>query len=279
MWIIWLVADVLLSATIGSFQFWILPAVWTVLALTLFSRRVQLHVLGPLLRARRPNAIEFDAIATPWENVTTAAGANPQDFVLLIIDADELNAYACGGHLVVTTSFAVRELPSDELAGVLAHELSHHLGLHTVSLTLIHWYSLPILLLARLGFALKNVAHAATEAFVSHSSALTALGRIFAGLLTGFSWALLAVLYASDGVSNLVGHRSEFEADRRTVQLGFGRELAAALTHLISRGGGHRSIGWRQRLAASHPPARTRIARIDAILRHPAGVPKRPTAS
>ena len=78
-----------------------------------------------------------------------------------IYPGDELNAFACGGHLVVVTSFAIEELTARELSGVLAHELSHHLGLHTVALTLGHWLSLPVLLLARVGFFLQNVARAA----------------------------------------------------------------------------------------------------------------------
>ena len=49
-----------------------------------------------------------------------------------MLPLDELNAFACGGHLVVVTTFAIDELPEHELAGVLAHELSHHLGMHTV---------------------------------------------------------------------------------------------------------------------------------------------------
>ena len=49
---------------------------------------------------------------------------------------------------------------------MLAHELSHHLGLHTAALTLGHWLSLPVVLLARFGFFLQNVARAATDSFV-----------------------------------------------------------------------------------------------------------------
>jgi Zn-dependent protease with chaperone function len=52
--------------------------------------------------------------------------------------------------------------------------------------------------------------------------------------------------------------------------MGYGRNLAFALRRVISLGGGQRPVGWRARLAASHPPARTRVARIDAMLRHPA---------
>ena len=58
---------------------------------------------------------------------------------------------------------------------MLAHELSHHLGLHTVGLTIGHWLSLPVVLLARIGFWLQNVATAATDTFAQGSSALTDL--------------------------------------------------------------------------------------------------------
>lgn len=170
---------------------------------------------------------------------------------------------------MVVTSFAIDELSARELSGVLAHELSHHLGLHTAALTLGHWLSLPVLALARIGFYLQNVARAATDSFVSHSAALTALGRIAAGLLTAVSWVFLAALYTSDALANVVGQGSEFEADRRAVDLGYGRPLVDALRAVIRLGGGGRAVGWKARLATAHPPARTRVARIEAMLRHP----------
>ena len=198
-----------------------------------------------------------------------AANLPAYRYSIRVIDSDELNAYACGGHLLVVTSFAIDELSPRELSGVLAHELSHHLGLHTAALTLGHWLSLPVLALARVGFYLQNVARAATDSFVSHSAALTALGRIAAGLLTAVSWVFLAALYASDALANLVGQGSEFEADRRAVNLGYGRPLVDALRAVIRLGGGARAVGWKARLATAHPPARTRVARIEAMLRHP----------
>jgi len=255
-----------------NLSFWVVPIAWTLGACCLFLRFAQTLVLSPALGARSLTSEEHDVAQPIWEQVSAAAGIDPNRFVLRVIDADELNAFACGGHMVVTTSFSLRNLNQRELAGVFAHELSHHLGLHTISLTLIHWYSLPIIALARIGFALKNIARAATETFVAHSSALTAVGTVIAGVLTGVSWVFLSVLYASDAVGNLVGHRSEFDADQRSVQLGYGNELVAALNRVITFGGGQRSIGWRQRLRASHPPARTRVARIEAALRHPSGI-------
>lgn len=249
--------------------FWWFPAGWLAAGTLLFVRPVQVAVLTPLFGARRPTDEELDVIEPLWVELTRANQLPPDRFVVRILPSDEINAFACGGHLVVVTSFAVDELTESELAGVLAHELSHHLGFHTVALTLGHWLSLPVVLLARIGFFLQNVARAATDSFASHSAALTALGRVVATFLTAVSWVFLAALYAADALTNLFGHTSEYEADRRVVRMGYGRQLAAALRRVIAFGGGSRAVGWRQRLAASHPAARTRVARIEAMLRHP----------
>ena len=99
---------------------------------------------------------------------------------------------------------------------------------------------------------------------------MRAVGTVAATLIGGLSWIFTAGLRASDAMANIVGHGSEFEADQRAVRMGFGRELASALRHVVATGGSTRPIGWRARLAASHPPARTRVARIEALLRHPA---------
>lgn len=235
--------------------------------LLLFLRPVQQLVLTRLLGARRPDAEEHARLDTAWRSVIQAAGLPTRRYVLAVLPADDLNAFACGGHLVVVTTRAIDTLPRDELAGVLAHELSHHLGLHTVALTIAQWLSVPVLVLARLGFFLQNVAKAATSSYASHSAALTALGRVIAALLTGVSWVLLAGLIAANTVGNVAGRGAEFQADQRAVAMGFGRELSSALRRVIADGGGERPLTWRDRVSASHPSARTRVARIDAARR------------
>jgi Zn-dependent protease with chaperone function len=249
--------------------YWWVPLGWLAFGSLLFVPAVQVAVLTPLFGARRPVEAESAVIGPIWRDLASRANLPNHRYTIRVIDSDDVNAFACGGRLVMVTSFALDELTPRELSGVLAHELSHHLGLHTAALTVGHWLSIPIVLLARFGFFLQNVARAATDSFAAHSAALTALGRIVAGLLTGISWVFLAALHASDALANVVGHGSEFEADRRAVRMGYGRDLADALRVVIQFGGGARAIGWRARLAASHPPARTRVARIEAMMRHP----------
>ena len=186
--------------------------------------------------------------------------------MLAVLDADELNAFAVGGHLLVVSSYAVKRLDEVELEGVLAHELAHHLGMHTVALTISQWMSIPILLLAQVGFFLQNVARAATDAFASNSMALTIVGRFIGTLLTAVGWVFLAGVLGANLLGNWVGRASEFQADQRAVEMGFGRQLSAALRlvagHQRATTAGVASAAVRDASAGAHP----RRA-IDAMLR------------
>ncbi len=265
LFVIWLVVRL-----VWDVPFWWFAGGYAVAAVLLFVRPIQALVLTPLFGARRPTEEEFARLAPLWREIARANDLPADRYIIRVLPSDEVNAFACGGHLVVVTSFALTELPRRELSGVLAHELSHHLGMHTVGLTIGHWLSLPVVLLARIGFWLQNVATAATDTFARGSTGLTILGQLVAGLLNVLSLPFVVALYAADALGNVIAHRSEFEADRRVVRMGYGRNLSQALRRVIELGGGHRPVGWRARLAASHPPARTRVARIDAMLRHPA---------
>lgn len=247
--------------------FWLFAASHLAAGVLLFLRPVQTWVLAPLLGARRPRRDEQVLLATAWRPVLQANDLPRQRYVLAVLPSNELNAFACGGHLVVVTTYALDALPRDELSGVLAHELSHHLGLHTVALTIGQWLSIPVLLLARIGFFLQSVAAAATDSFARQSRVVTAVGRTIAGLLTLVSWVFLSALVLQNALANAVGHSSELQADRRAVEMGFGPPLAMALRRVAAEFGDTRPVTWRERLAASHPPARTRIARIEALLR------------
>jgi Zn-dependent protease with chaperone function len=241
-------------------------------AVLLFLRPFQSAVLTRLLGARPPTRDERVRLDTAWRSVLQAARLPRHRYVLAVLPADELNAFACGGHLVVVTTLAVETLPRDELAGVLAHELSHHLGFHTVALTVAQWLSVPVLVLARIGFFLQNVAAAATHSYASHSAALTAIGRLVSTVLTAVSWVFLSGLLVANAAGNVSGRGAEYQADERAVQLGFGPQLSNALRRVVALGVGERPRGFREHLAATHPPARTRVARIEAMRRADAGL-------
>jgi Zn-dependent protease with chaperone function len=253
----------------------LVPFVWVLIGFAstgplLFVRRFQVLVLTPILGTRPPTPLEQRAIEPLWREILHAGNLSDDRYVIRILPSDELNAFACGGHMVVVTSFAVEELSTPELQGVLAHELSHHLGLHTVAITIGHWLSTPVVMLARIGVFLENIAIAARESYGKDSPTIDSVTNAAAFVIRLLSGVFTAAIRASVALGNLVGHRSEFDADRRAVRMGFGRELASALRRVLAAHHMPRPVGWRARIASSHPSARTRVARIEALMRHPA---------
>lgn len=236
------------------------------LGIILFSKSIQKLFLARLLGARQPTYDESVALYQAWRRVAKANHISTGSFLLAVVDSNELNAFASGGHLLVVSSFAVNELDNNELTGVLAHELSHHLGSHTVALTVAQWLSLPILILARTGFILQTIAEAISDTLGSRLSIVKFFGILASAALTVVSSVFVSGLIVAQTLSNAVGHGSEFQADRRVVRMGFGKELLNALSRVADQTNYVDQFSHDQIFVASHPPARERAARLEALL-------------
>jgi Zn-dependent protease with chaperone function len=263
---VWLAAMALFWLPVGlmtDIPYWWFPAIHLAAGLGLFVPVMQRRLLTALVGARKPDEAEAAALRPAFREVVQALHLRNRHFVVGVVDDDALNAFACGGHLVVVTSFAARSLSHDALCGVLAHEICHHLGSHTVANTFLQWLTLPVTMLARIGAFLRNVAIAATDAFGRGSRVADIVGRTLAFVFLATSWFFNGGFIASRTVANVVSRSAEFNADQRVVSMGYGRQLAEALR--LAAPGEHRS----GRRFSSHPPARTRIARIEGTLRRP----------
>ena len=139
--------------------------VYLAAGLVLVVPAVQRRLVSALMGARPPSASEAPRLQRAFDEVAQALHVRDRHFAVGVVDADDLNAFACGGHLVVVTSYAIRELDHRSLCGVLAHELCHHLGSHTVALTVQQWLMLPVSTLTWLGSTLRNVSVAAADTF------------------------------------------------------------------------------------------------------------------
>lgn len=233
-------------------------------SLLVFIRPVQSILLTRLIGTRAPTPEEIARLEGPWKAVLQANHQPRSKYLITVLDSEEVNAFACGGNLVVVSSFALQFLPESELRGVLAHELSHHLGSHTVLLAIGQWLSVPIVLLGRIGLFFQNIAQAATNTFANGAPAIEVIGFVIVSIVRIVALLFLSTLTLSQRIGNWVGKGTEYDADRRVVQMGFGRELASAL-RLI--GGSQDQSGWRENLVTSHPPAKTRITRIEALIK------------
>ncbi|MFM7307762.1 MAG: M48 family metallopeptidase [Actinomycetota bacterium] len=251
----------------GDVRYWLFVLSFFSLFIVLFSRPVQRFVLLRLLGARLPNSREKAVLDAAWLPIVRRNSLDRRRFVLAVVDTDSLNAFACGGHLVIVSSQAIEQLDDAQLSGVMAHELSHHLGLHTVTLTIAQWMILPITLLARTGMKLRAIAEAATVAFVRRIPLLHALGLFFAAFLHVVSWLLMLNVSLATSLGNAASRATEFHADRRAAQLGFGNQLLAAMRVWESASPQRERPSMWERVFASHPPMRVRINKLAAYLR------------
>ncbi len=237
------------------------------LFILLFSRPVQRFVLMRLLGARTPTPHEIVVLNESWRPIIRRNELDRRHFVLAVVDTDSLNAFACGGHLVIVSSHAIEQLDAEQLSGVLAHELSHHLGLHTVALTITQWMILPITVLSRAGMRLRTIAEEATIAFVRRIPLLHALGLFVAAFLHVLSWLLMLNVSLATSLGNAASRVTEFHADRRAAQLGFGNHLLAAMRNWNAVAPTIERSDMRERVFASHPPMRLRINKLAHYLR------------
>ena len=135
---VWLIAIGLIWLPLGmasDVSYFFFASMVMLFGVILFSRPVQRIVFARMLGARPPTSRELLALQPAWNIVSQANHFSSNRFVLAVVDSDETNAFACGGHLLVVSSYAIDHLRQDQLTGVLAHELSHHMGGHTVALS------------------------------------------------------------------------------------------------------------------------------------------------
>jgi Zn-dependent protease with chaperone function len=266
---VWLVALAVFWWPLHRFvavPYWAVVAVHLGLGVALFFRGAQQFFLTRVLGARLPTTEERRHLEPLWQGVLLHTRMGRRRFVLAVSDSEDLNAFASGGNLVVITTGAISMLPAAELQGVMAHEIGHHLGLESVAVTLGYWLALPVLALARIGFFLQNVARAATESFAS-SQPFTAIGKCIAAPLTAIAWVFQSAIIAWQSIAGAASRKAEYRADERAVQLGFGPELAAAMRRSVVDEMPAGARTWAERLFGSHPPLRTRIAKVEAMSR------------
>lgn len=232
----------------------------------LFSRPVQRIFFVRLLGTRQPTSIERAHLEPAWKVVEQQVGIRPGRFVLSVADVDDINAFACGGHMLVVSSFAIEHLTEDELTGVLAHELSHHLGGHTVALTIAQWMSMPILGLARLGIRIRDFGMSVAKRLENEYATFKLIRWVINIVLTSLSRLLLIGFLLSQSLGEIVGRSAEFQADRRAYAMGFGNELRYALTRVLHRTPANEPTRLLSRVLLSHPPANERVARLDVML-------------
>ncbi len=242
---------------------------------------LQLWIVGS--GTRDPSVNESAKLNLAWRNVLKQADLKrPSRLRLRVTDSADLNAEARGAHLVVVTTAALTILSASELEGVLAHELGHHRGFHSVAGLTWHWLQQPLfwtqraaLLLMAVGNWLGWLAANVMNVF-GRSGWVVLVGLLLQVLLWATTWALVALSWVIYGITKgaallmlWMKRRAEFVADRHAVQLRYGPHLLAAFDTLETDYGEPESTpGWTSLMWSTHPPmAKRRVKVIEEMER------------
>ncbi|MER6158740.1 M48 family metalloprotease [Streptomyces sp. NPDC001868] len=237
---------------------------WLASGALVFNRPTERGLAKLYFKMREPLASELAVLQPLWDEVTQRAGVDGSKYDLWMEDTDELNASAAAGHIVGVTRGAMRNLPPQHLAAVLAHELGHHVGGHAWAGLLGHWYALPArLVMSALRLVIRVIA--AISEFLAGLFVLF-LGVLAIGLLFTFPAAL--ALYAVPFLLAWSGRQSELRADRFAGLIGYGPLLVTVFTawHAEGADDARRKQRTMARLMSTHPPFHKRIRAIETFV-------------
>ncbi|MEU0819893.1 M48 family metalloprotease [Streptomyces mirabilis] len=263
---------------LGTAMGWLVILAWLASGALVFHRPTELAFARHVMKLRAPLAEERARLEPVWREVTARAGIEAHTYELMVESSTDLNAVAAAGHVVGVTTYALNEIPSSNLAAVLAHELGHHTGGHAWTGLLGYWYSLP----GRIAWAfMRGIARIAIRVASVFSLAATGMVYLFIGMFVigGFvaAWYITVPLVAAPYLLAYVGRQGELRADRQAADLGFAPHLAQVLHHFqaqedavkaqaAAQGRQLKEPGGLAKLLTTHPDNHTRLQALEPYL-------------
>lgn len=203
-----------------------------------------------------------------------AKDANPSlsDNVRLYVNSNDTpNAFATGRSTVCITA-GLLKLSDEDIKGILGHEFGHLAHKDTYLLQAISIGNLFIIVLFFIAklvidgiiFFTRLILHSAIESFFGHIL-MWIFGSLSKVIVDGILMLLMA-LWTRLGIAIcMASSRSqEYEADRYSCNLGYGRSLSHALSALSGVSYGFKGL-WAA-ISSSHPETIDRIERINEYL-------------
>jgi Zn-dependent protease with chaperone function len=168
---------------------------------------------------------------------------------ILIDDRREANAAAGIRHIVVNQGLLEQlDHDTEQVSGVIAHELAHWRDGDAIALAWGKGVALPLYLLYELATRLLRVVH----------------NRPLHYLIRFLFWSVIVTTrYFVIPVQAGTWRAAEFRADAAAARAGYGAGLYQALTYLRHSFDGERS-GWDAAVLATHPPTELRLEALEA---------------
>lgn len=188
---------------------------------------------------------------------------------LWLLPSDEINAYSYGIRNISVTQGALNCCDDGMLCAVLSHEVAHTLNLDAVwnrlvfanvtlilaSLIIITFVSLTSIWLLFTLLCVLGICRGIFSIFM-----FKGVNTLVKGYFTGLQFIVVTIYQA---VMAAVSRHSEFRADRYAVELGYGIQLVSFLERFAVVSTEERQLSLSEVLYATHPPAQTRLLKIE----------------
>lgn len=174
---------------------------------------------------------------------------------LHIIDTLTVNAMAIGNRTIAVTKGAVQTFDSEELKGIMAHEISH-----------IYYGDTKAIIINTIGNGIATIITLIIKAVLRLLDNFWEgkEGRIFTVIRKILELWVYLMLWVGSIILSINSRMNEFKADKFAHRTGYGEQLTQALYMLQKMSLGQK-MKLVQRLTASHPRISKRIGRLEML--------------
>ena len=234
----------------------VLSALTLLIPCLLYRTWIMQRYLCWSLNCQRPAGAAGEQLKQAMSIVCRKAGLDMDDYNLYVCNVKDLNAFAVGSNNIAVTLPLLTNLRTNEIAGILAHEMGHiqNRDTNTALLTstmgsfgnlVIRIYSYITLILQLISFI-----------------------PIIGWFTSIISWFFVIQIWLFQFLMQLPLHlitmfssrQDEYEADLYACKIGLGAELYNGLLYITQ---GEAQMGFAARILSSHPATKQRLERIE----------------
>jgi heat shock protein HtpX len=225
---------------------------------------------------RRPIRSEEAKLRPIFTQVCQTANLDPEKYELYVSDGKFTNAFSIGRRTVCVTRLLLNECSVEELQGVLAHELGHHVYGDAMRAIIFYMITLAGQMIMFGGAVIIKILHLLTfiagygeNGNVKHYAQIFS---IFGGILGGVVWCFQIFVWVPISIGSYFGTRQqEYRADRYAAEIGYCDGLLVALDRLLDAEG--QPSGFMGLLCKTHPKVGDRIRKLEDFSIAQAGIP------
>jgi STE24 endopeptidase len=188
--------------------------------------------------------------------VCRKAGLDMDDYNLYVCNVKDLNAFAVGSNNIAVTLPLLTNLPTEAIAGILAHEMGHIQNRDTntalLTSTMGSFGNLVIRIYSYITLVLQVIS------FIPIIGWFTAIASWFFVIqIWLFQFLMQLPLHL---ITMFSSRQDEYEADQYACEIGLGVELYNGLLYITQ---GEAQKGFAARILSSHPATKQRLERIE----------------